>query len=856
MLIDSRPCRKTVLRIACIGIAVSGLRAAPPPDFESDIRPIFEAHCYTCHGPENQLSEYRLDRESDALRGGGSGVPAIVPHKSSESLLIRYVAGIDEKTVMPPQGLPRLSEQQIELLRAWIDAGAEWPGDVTEQSEHGDKPDGRNHWAFQPRKHPQPPRIEDDALRGRVSNPIDNFVFSRLEKRGWRPNPRAKPHQLLRRVHLDLSGLPPTIEEQEAFYRDPSRRALAAVVDDLLARPGYGERWGRHWLDLGRFAETNGYERDATKPFVWRYRDYVIRAFNDDKPFDRFVIEQLAGDELPDRSAETLVALGYTRLGPWDDEPADPATDRYDQLDDLVSTTSQVFLGLTLGCARCHNHKFEPLTARDYYRFVAVFNPLERAQNGRRELDLPIGKPDELTRLARRDAKIEPLEKVIAEIRLQFRIEFLETGNSELSREVRDAFLAERGDQTNRQKDLVRKHERQLDEELALALPAEKRERIETLEGIVCELREEVRDLPRGYFLHEPEGEPATTHLLIRGKATAPGPEVTPGIPAVLDPGGDGLVRQASWEGESAVTSLRRLALARWIASPDNPLTARVIVNRVWQFHFGQGIVRTPSDFGVMGDPPTHPELLDWLANWFIENGWSLKKLHRLIMTSSTYSMSKEWRGEYGEEDPEARLLWRAPYERLEVEAIRDSILAVSGRLNREMYGPSMYPFVPEAALEGHSDPDKVWKPFDEEDASRRTIYAFVKRSMIVPMIEVLDFCDTTRTAARRVNTSVAPQALTLFNGDFVNRQAGHLARRLREKAGAAVDRQITLAYRLALAREPTQQELSELVLFHTSETKRLQSGGGHLSQEEVADKALRQVCRVILNLNEFVYTD
>jgi hypothetical protein len=275
----------------------------------------------------------------------------------------------------------------------------------------------------------------------------------------------------------------------------------------------------------------------------------------------------------------------------------------------------------------------------------------------------------------------------------------------------------------------------------------------------------------------------------------------------------------------------------------------------VWQFHFGKGIVRTPSDFGVMGDPPTHPELLDWLANWFVDNGWSLKKLHHLIMTSSTYAMSKEWQEEYGKEDPENRLLWRAPYERLEVEAIRDSMLAVSGQLNREMYGPSMYPFVPEAALEGHSDPDKIWKPFDEESTSRRTIYAFVKRSMIVPMIEVLDFCDTTRTAAQRINTSVAPQALTLFNGDFVNRQARYLARRLRAEAGDELDRQIKLAYRLTLAREATADELNELTRFQASEMKR-QSGKEQVSRQEAAENALHQVCRVILNLNEFVYAN
>ena len=314
---------------------------------------------------------------------------------------------------------------------------------------------------------------------------------------------------------------------------------------------------------------------------------------------------------------------------------------------------------------------------------------------------------------------------------------------------------------------------------------------------------------------------------------------------------------QRSGKREKPESSLRRLALARWIASADNPLTARVIVNRVWQFHFGQGLVRTPSNFGTYGEPPTHPKLLDWLANWFIDNGWSLKKLHRLIMTSSAYAMSKDGRDDYGEKDPENLLLWRFPYERLEVEAIRDSMLAVSGKLNRKMYGPSTYPFVPAAALEGHSDPGKIWRPFDEDEASRRTVYAFVKRSMIVPMMEVLDFCDTTRTTAARINTSVAPQALTLFNGDFVNRQAGHLARRLREEAGDDPDDQITLAYRLALGRTPTPTELRRLTTFIEEESARLSADPSRrLAEDAVSHRALQQACRVILNLNEFVYPD
>jgi len=832
------------------------LWAADAPNFERDIQPIFETRCYACHGPQNQLSEFRLDRRADALRGGGSGVPAIVPHKSNESLLIRYVTGVDEKTVMPPQE-PRLTSEQIALLRTWIDEGAVWPEDGSdEQAEHSPA-DGKDHWAFQPRTHPEPPAVREATLRERMRNPIDNFVLAGLEKQGWQPNSRAKPHQLLRRAHLDLTGLPPTLEEQDAFYKAPSPEALDAIVDDLLARDAYGERWARHWLDLVRYAETNGYERDATKPHVWRYRDYVIRALNDDKPYDRFVLEQLAGDELPGRSAETLIALGYTRLGPWDDEPADPLTDRYDQLDDLVSTTSQVFLGLTLGCARCHNHKFEPLSARDYYRFLAIFDPLDRHRAGRRELDLPIGKPHEIERVKLRDAKIEPLEKVIAEMRSQCRLEHLKNGDSKLNREVRDAFLAGREEITVRQRELIEQNKRSLDEELAAALPREKRKRIETLENLICELRDETPDLPHGYFLHEPKQVPPVTHLLIRGKATAPGPEVTPGIPDVLDPDDKALVRPAVWEGEKPKSSLRRLALARWIASADNPLTARVIVNRVWQFHFGQGIVRTPSNFGVYGDRPTHPELLDWLANWFIDNDWSLKKLHRLIMTSNTYAMSKDGPDDYREKDPENRLLWRFPYQRLEVESIRDSMLAVSGTLNRKMYGPGTYPFVPEAALEGHSDPGKVWQQFDEDEASRRTIYAFVKRSMIVPMMEVLDFCDTTRTTAARVNTSVAPQALTLFNGDFVNRQADYLARRLRAEAGDDTSDQITLAYRLALARAPTHDDLRKLTTFIGEEAGRMSADPSRrLTEDEVSHRALQQASRVILNLNEFVYPD
>jgi hypothetical protein len=665
------------------------------------------------------------------------------------------------------------------------------------------KPADRRHWAFQPVRTPPLPAVRDTAW---PRNPIDRFVLARLEAQGWQPAAPAQPRALLRRLYLDLLGLPPTPAEQEAFLRDPTPAALDRVVDDLLARPAYGERWARHWLDLVRYAETNGYERDATKPHAWRYRDYVIRAFNADKPFDRFVQEQLAGDELPDAGAETLIATGYYRLGPWDDEPADPREDRFDQLDDLVHTTTQVFLGLTLACARCHNHKFEPLTMHDYYRMVAVFHPLERPRKGRTELDLPVGTKDEVRRQEAWDRHCREA--------VGYRVSALGYPPTALGQLL---FLAE-----------------------------SRRPR--------ADRRPPGPALPRGYFLHEPTPVPPRTHLLHRGQASRPGPEVQPGLPAVL------VAAQPAFPPSGGGTSQRRLTLARWLTDPDNPLVARVFVNRVWQSHFGEGLVRTPSDIGVMGEPPTHPELLDWLAAWFVREGWSVKKLHRLILASNTWRMSRQGHPAYADQDPENRLLWHLPYRRLEVEALRDAMLAVSGRLNPTMYGPSMYPPIPKEALDGHSDPTTIWKPSEETEASRRTVYAFVKRSMLVPLLEVLDFCDTARTTARRNVTNIAPQALTLFNGDFVNRQARHLAGRLLREAGQDPDRQIERAYLLALCRPPTPAERAALRGFLDREAEELRrdasAGGRTLDPETARQRALEQMCRVVFNLNEFAYLE
>jgi hypothetical protein len=651
------------------------------------------------------------------------------------------------------------------------------------------KPAARKHWAFQPVKPVSPPSVKDSSW---VRNPIDAFILTGLEQRGWTPSPAAPPHALLRRLHLDLIGIPPTPEEQDAFLKDPSPQALDRIADDLLRRPEYGERWARHWLDVARYADSNGYERDAAKPSAWRYRDYVINAFNADKPFDRFVLEQLAGDELPDATADTVVATGFLRLGPWDDEPADPAADRFDQLDDMVSATSQAFLGLTLGCARCHNHKFEPLTVLDYYRMVAVFNPLDRPRDGRTERDTPALPAAQRDRHAARERRLRALRAV----------------------EATEAILP--GGSLNR-----------------LAAMTATGEAVRQLKG-------ELAAVPRAYAFEERGPHPRSTRLLIRGQASRPGPEVAPGMPAVL------VGKQPAFPAPGEHTSLRRLTLAKWIASADNPLTARVIVNRVWQGHFGYGLVQTPGDFGVSGEKPTHPELLDWLADRFVRDGWSLKKLHKLIVTSNAYRMSKRSRTDYAAEDPEDRSLWRMPYVRLEAEAIRDSMLAVSGRLNPHRGGPGVYPDVPKEAIEANSDPGTVWKASPDREADRRTVYVFVKRSLLVPLVEVLDLCDTTRPTSRRTVTTVAPQALTLYNGAFANRMAEALAQRLEKDAGPDVAKQIDRAYRLLLCRPASTAERTGLEEF-----VRKQSGNGASSRA-----ARAQMCRVLLNLNEFVYPD
>ena len=817
--------------------------ALPVPEFERDVAPILINHCLECHHRVKASGGLNLAIFEGLQRGGESGSAISLEKPETSQLLARVESG-----EMPPKekGKKALSTDEIAVLRAWIGGGATWPKDrelgLHEQAVQADA--AKSFWSYQPIRRPPIPQTPTSVTE---QNPIDAFFDDKLIAVGIEPSPSANSHQLLRRAWLDLIGLPPSLEDQDRFTANSSPEAYAGLIDQLLENKGYGERWARYWLDLVRYADSNGYERDSSKPNVWRYRDYVIDSLNCDKPYDRFVLEQLAGDELPDRSSETVIATGFHALGAWNDEvdPQEAPQYRADELDDMLRTTAQTFLGVTIGCARCHNHKFDPISMVDYYSFSAILSPLKRPNVGREDRDKLAGTLKQLEAVRIRDEKIAELNQTGRELRSHSEKEWLEASRSQLPKEAIEAYRLEPNKRTPEQNQLAQKHAAEWQAELAAATPEPRRQLLADLEKRIEELRHETPDLPRAYFLYEDTPNPPTSYLLLSGRASNLGPEMQPAVPVVLTK------TQPKTAPTEFSTSGRRLALAEWLVDPENPLTARVIVNRVWQHHFGEGLVSTPSDFGKIGAMPTHPELLDWLADWFVHDAkWSVKKLHRLIMTSQTYRRSSIPDPSQRQRDPENRLLGRYPNRRLDVETIRDSMLAVSGKLNPEMYGPAVYLPIPAAVIEAHTDKEASWRVSSEPAIYRRTIYGYVKRTLLVPMLEVLDLCDTTNSTEKRSITSIAPQALTLYNGDFVNQQAAFFADRLIREVGSDPGKQIDRAYRLALGRSPTSSERAAMLQFLDDESRSAAAD----SKTESVQSALIQVCRVILNLNEFVY--
>ena len=912
--------------------------AAPASvDFARDIRPIFEAHCIQCHGPEKQKSGFRLDEPRAALNGGDSRAPNIRPGDSAGSPLIHLVSGQVPDTVMPEKG-DRLTPSEIGLLRAWIDQGAAWPppGGLA-------KDPIASHWSFQPVQ--RPPLPEAPAKTNVRGNPIDAFVGARLVEKGLEFSPEADRVSLLRRLYLVMLGVPPTPGAVSEFVADRRPDAFERQVDQVLNDSRYGERWGRHWLDVIRFAESNGFETNRERPNAWRFRDYVIAAFNDDKPFDRFIREQIAGDALG-----VDVATGFLVGGPVDIVGSPDVTltlqQRADELDDMVGTTGTAFLGLTLGCARCHSHKFDPISHREYYAMTAVFAGV---RHGERALPLPPERTAEiadldvhirgleasLTRFIARDPEVRAAtnapgvalrpavtarlnEETLVPVEARYlRFTILSSNSGEPCLDElevwsggRNVALATNGaratasgtlpgfeihrlshvndgrvgnnhswisdtsgqgwvqlefPQVERLNRVVWSRDREGTYGDRVATGYRIEAAVETnswrqvassddrepFRGVVSKpsgpvydfagrseeeaaagrrLKSELQEakarrdsLAKGPMVYSGTySEPGLTHRLHRGDPMQRREMVEPGTLALFQP-----INLATNTPEQE----RRIQLADWVASPENPLTPRVIVNRLWQHQFGVGLVDTPNDFGKNGSPPSHPELLDWMASELVARGWSLKAVQRVILTSATWRQASTPRAAALAVDASCRLLWRFPPRRIEAEAIRDSILEVSGNLDRTAGGPSFFLHEVDRENVYHYHPKEEFGPAE----SRRMVYAFKVRMEQDGVFGAFDCPDGSLVMPKRSVSTTPLQALNLFNSRFMLRQSELFADRIRREAGDDREAQVWTAWNLAYHRRPDPGETVRAVQF-------------------VEVDGLPALCRAILNSNEFLF--
>jgi mono/diheme cytochrome c family protein len=752
-----------------LGATQNNAKPAPPTSagakasrvsYHETIAPILKADCTGCHSKEAAGGGLALDSVAGLRKGGEkSGAKIIVPGNPKASLLIAYLRGAKQPRM--PMGRPPLSEAQIRQVETWIAQGA-----VVDTEKLG--------FPYTPPPAAVPvPKVKNAAW---AVNDIDRFVLAKLEASGLKPSPPASKPVLLRRVYLDLVGVPPTPEEADHFYADTAPGAYERLIDRLLNDPRYGERWGRHWLDLVRYADTHGFEADNIRPRAWRFRDYVIRAFNADKPYDRFLKEQVAGDELFPGEPDALIATGFARLGPWDELSAEPEQRWQDYLNDVTDTTGAVMLGMTVGCARCHDHKYDRIGIADYYRLQAFYSTTTW-----RDLSLPEDVDPAAYREKVREARTE--------------MERLDNEAGGLEREIAP-----------------------------------------------------IEPFAEGITDQGPKAKPQ--HILLRGSLGTPGPTVEPGFIVALC---GGIEKPAPITlPATGKTTGRRTALANWIASAENPMTARVMVNRLWQHHFGQGIVRTPSDFGRNGAKPSHPELLDWLGRKFIAEGWSLKKMHRLMLTSAAYRQSIAQNPLAMKKDPANHLLWRMNRIRLEGEALRDSILSASGGLNLEQGGPGIYPKISGEVLSTGST--HKWGNSPEDQQRRRSVYVVQRRSLGLPLVEVFDGPDMINTCPRRNQTTIAPQALALFNGEFSQTEAVRFAGRVSREAGAEGEARIVRAYRIAFCRRPTTTEVANAKAYLTH--KQAMYTADKVKPADAESRSLADFCHILINANEFIYLD
>ena len=838
--------------------------------FEEHVAPILKAHCLKCHGRKVRKGGLDLRRRQTMLKGGESG-PALLPGNPDKSLIIEMISSEQ----MPPEDEDRLDAQQIALLQRWVAAGApiqgtkEPPlGETDEEFEVTDA--DREFWAF---RHPVRPAVPRVKATEQVRTPLDAFLLAKLEDKGARFNPDALKHILIRRVYFDLLGLPPDPQAVEAFLEDQRMDAYERLVDRLLASPRYGERWGRHWLDIAGYADSDGYlEADRLRPEAWRYRDYVIRAHNDDKPFDRFVLEQIAGDELADwrrakqitpELADNLIATGFLRtaLDPTYAGYAEPL-ECYKVLADTVQIVSSAFLGLTIQCARCHSHRFDPISQKDYYRmhaiFLASYDPNRWLVSPERSI--PLATESEQARVTKYNQQVEgrlkQLNGEIAALTSHFREKYLDERLSHITDEplrskVKAALLVDPKKRNAAQQKLVAERASGVtvaEKDVVARFPKFKTELDKFRRAVAAETALK-KTIVRLRGLQDLDDKPAQAHLLIRGDFNKPGTAVQPAVPAVLVP------QNYKFQPEPGYKLTgRRQALARWLVDPQNPLTARVHVNRIWAHHFGRGIVSTLDDFGNIGSRPSHPELLDWLAVELISTGWSQKSLHRLIVTSSVFRQTSQPNTQLKDADPENVLLGSWPPRRHEGEVVRDTILAVTGKLNRLMYGKPV-------PIKRHSDGQVTVA--ETSAGNRSSIYLMVRRSRPVTLLEMFDTPRMEINCPQRTESIVVTQSLTMLNSRFLEKNSQALAERLLKEAPNDDAARMDLAFRLLFARLPSGTERRMIATF-LDDVVRVERGhrAGPISTDPVTtdetDAALQhrwsQLALVLLNSNEFLF--
>jgi hypothetical protein len=901
------PTVKRRLTNALLLLAAITASADSPGDqhFTDKVKPLLESRCISCHGPDKVKGGLRMDSRPALLKGGDTG-PALVPGKPAESLLLQAVLHSKKDLEMPPK--EKLTSNDVAVLRRWIEEGAPWPlaGSniaASVQTKAGERignawTDPRNPivkifggqrldlWSLKPLRHVELPK----AVAG--GNPIDAFIAAKLKQNGRKLSPPADKRTLARRLYFDLTGLPPTPAEMDEFLKDRRRDAYEQLVDKLLASPRYGEHQARLWMDAIRYSDSNGFDWDEFRPRAWRFRDYLIRAFNADKPFDQFIREQLAGDELFDgapkneKEQEYLVATGYLRMGPQDNSASlfnEQDRARAELMADLTETTASAFLGLTMSCNRCHDHKYDPLSQADHYRMRAFFEPVKYAD----DLPLDLGTDQEAIRAHNKalDEKIKPLQEkrdaVLGEVKKKLRDEKA----AKLSEEDRALLEIPKEKRTNDLKDKVAALEKKVepkDKEIQTALSPEQKKHTEALAKQLDEFKKQKRSFTLGLLMVDNAEKVPVTKVLFQGNHKDARAAVEPGFISILDPN-PAPIRKAV----NAKSTGRRLTLANWIASTNNPLTARVFVNRAWQQHFAHGLVATPNDFGLAGARPTHPELLDWLADDFMRNGWSVKKLHRLIATSATYrqqstgnksASSRKGKAPKTSSDAPGMDYSRQQIRRLSAEQLRDSLLAVSGLIKLDHKGGApIWPDLPPeilqanpAFLDDNETKTKGWYPSPKTNQNVRSVYLVQKRTVRVPFMETFDMPENSISCARRTESIVAPQALTLLNSSLAIEAARALAERVTREAGTNAAKQIERAFALTLQRAPDKNEqraclalLQDRSRSHiaapaatTPKLSATLTNAPTATAKPKTDRPLTELCRALLNLNEFIYID